>query len=176
MLEIDGEFKQKNNDDKILNSIFKLLNLDKDENKFLFKHIKREIIFNIITGKNGREFIKQVVKLQNAGEIYKVNSWIKYNFKSNFTVEDLAAKTNMSVSGFHQKFKSAVGMGPIQCQKKLRLLEARRLMLDENKNVTDAAINVGYERISQFIRDYKKIFGLSPKEDILKIKNCAKNL
>lgn len=67
-------------------------------------------------------------------------------------------------------------MGPIQCQKKLRLLEARKLLLNDDKNVTDAAICVGYESISQFVRDYKKIFGLAPKEDILKIKNRARNL
>lgn len=124
MLEIDGRFKPKNNDEKILNCILKLVTLEKDDDKFLFNHIKREIIFNLITGENGREFMEKIVKFQNSEEIYKVNSWIKENFKTNFTVEDLASKTNMSISGFHQKFKSAVGMGPIQCQKKLRLLEA----------------------------------------------------
>lgn len=67
---------------------------------------------------------------------------------------------------FHQKFKSAVGMGPLQCQKRLRLTEARRLMLDENKNVTEASLDVGYESTSQFIRDYRKMFGLPPGEDI----------
>lgn len=49
-------------------------------------------------------------------------------------------------------------------------------MLDCNKNVTDAAVDVGYDSISQFVRDYKKLFGLTPKEDILKIKDCAKKL
>ena len=57
-------------------------------------------------------------------------------------------------------------MGPLQCQKRLRLTEARRLMLDENKNVTEASLDVGYESTSQFIRDYRKMFGLPPGEDI----------
>lgn len=176
MLDIEGEFQTKNNDEDILNAILKLLNLNKNDNKFLQKHIKREIIFNLITGNNGKDFIEKIVKFQNTDEIYKINNWIKENFKSDFTVEDLARQANMSTSGFHQKFKNAVGMGPIQCQKKLRLLEARKLMLDANKNVTQAALEVGYESVSQFVRDYKKILGLPPKEDILKIKNCAKNL
>lgn len=81
----------------------------------------------------------------------------------------------MSVSLFHQKFKSAVGMGPLQCQKRLRLTEARRLMLDDNKNVTEASIEVGYESVSQFIRDYRKMFGSAPKEDILNIQKHLKN-
>lgn len=82
-------------------------------------------------------------------------------------MEELAEQKNMSVSLLHQKFKSAVGMGPLQCQKRLRLTEARRLMLDENRNATEAALEVGYESTSQFTRDYRKMFGASPKEDSL---------
>ena len=76
----------------------------------------------------------------------------------------------MSVSLFHQKFKSAVGMGPLQCQKRLRLTEARRLMLDEGRNVTEASMEVGYESVSQFTREYRRIFGTNPKEDLLRLR------
>ena len=76
----------------------------------------------------------------------------------------------MSVSQFYQKFKSAVGMGPMQCQKRLRLTEARRLMLDEGRNVTEASAEVGYESLSQFIRDYRRMFGSAPKEDVLSLR------
>ena len=101
-------------------------------------------------------------------------SWIKENFRDSFAVEELAEQRNMSVSLFHQKFKSAVGMGPLQCQKRLRLTEARRLMLDEHKNVTEAAVEVGYESLSQFIRDYRKMFGAAPREDILNLRKGLK--
>lgn len=80
----------------------------------------------------------------------------------------------MSVSLFHQKFKSAVGMGPLQYQERLRLTEARRLMLEEKKNVTEASMEVGYESLFQFTRDYRKMFGTPPKEDILNIRNRLK--
>ena len=89
--------------------------------------------------------LQSIVNISRADEIYEANSWIKENFRTQFTVEELAAQQNMSVSLFHQKFKSAVGMGPLQCQKRLRLTEARRLMLDESKNVTEASAEVGYE-------------------------------
>ena len=62
-------------------------------------------------------------------------------------------------------------MGPLQCQKRLRLTEARRLMLEEKRNVTEAALEVGYESVSQFIRDYRKMFGLKPKEDMMKLRS-----
>ena len=83
------------------------------------------------------------MNIGQADEIYEANSWIKENFRNSFTVENLAEQRNMSVSLFHQKFKRAVGIGPLQCQKRLRLTEARRLMLDDNKNVTEASIIYG---------------------------------
>ena len=68
-------------------------------------------------------------------------------------------------------------MGPLQCQKRLRLTEARRLMLEEDKNVTQASIAVGCESLSQFICDYRRMFGTAPKEDILgiqrRLQECA---
>lgn len=133
---------------------------------YMSRHIKREIIFQALCGSCGKQFLQSMISIQAGEEIYAANSWIKQNFRKTFSVEELALQWNMSVSAFHQKFKSAVGMGPLQCQKRLRLTEARRLMLDENFSVTDAAMEVGYESVSQFIRDYRKMFTAPPKEDV----------
>ena len=135
--------------------------------KFLCEQIKIEMIFHVLCGSCGKAFIQSMTKLKSAGEIYEANSWIKQNYRQDFRVEELAKQWNMSVSQFHQKFKNAVGMGPLQCQKRLRLTESRRLILDEGKNVTEAALDVGYESLSQFAREYRKMFGNSPSEDIL---------
>ena len=134
--------------------------------KFLCEQIRTEMLFHILCGSCGKAFIQSITKLKSAGEIYEANSWIKQNYRRNFRVEELAEQWNMSVSQFHQKFKNAVGMGPLQCQKRLRLTEARRLMLDEGKNATEAAFDVGYESPSQFTREYRKMFGSTPSEDI----------
>ncbi|ANY66199.1 hypothetical protein BBD42_06775 [Paenibacillus sp. BIHB 4019] len=165
---------QPHDDYKLLDVIMRLLNINEkpDEMAFMTKHLKREIILNLITGPYGKTFAQSIVKIQQAGDIYYTNSWIKQHYKDTFTVEDLAEQSNMSVSSFHQKFKSAVGMGPLQCQKKLRLMEARQLMLDKTLNVTDAAMEVGYESLSHFNRDYRRLFGLSPQKDIQEIRNC----
>ena len=48
-------------------------------------------------------------------------------------------------------------------------------MLDENKNVTEAALDVGYESLSQFTREYKKMFGAAPKEDTKRLKTRFEN-
>ena len=129
-----------------------------------------EVLYWALCGSSGRQLLQSVADIGPTEEIYAANSWIKEHFRSPFTVEELAERRNMSVSLFHQKFKRAVGMGPLQCQKRLRLTEARRLMLDENQNVTQASAEVGYESLSQFIRDYRKMFGLAPKEDIQRLK------
>lgn len=133
---------------------------------FLGRHIRREILFYILCGSCGSQFLQSMIHMQQAGEIYEVNRWIKEHFRDSFTVEQLAEQRSMSVSLFHQRFKNAVGMGPLQCQKRLRLTEARRLMLDEGCNVTEASLEVGYESVSQFTRDYRKLYGYPPKEDI----------
>lgn len=184
MLDIDGDLPEKlfetgsdyqpQSDKKLLEVIMRMLamNGQKDELSFMSKHLRREIIFNLIAGPYGKAFMQSIIQIQQAGEIYNINSWIKQNYKETFTVEELAEQRNMSLSSFHQKFKSAVGMGPLQCQKKLRLLESRRLMLDKASSVTDAALEVGYESVSQFIRDYGRMFGRSPQKDIQEIRGC----
>lgn len=185
LLDIDGDFAEKiaaakldngtmtSSDTLVVSSIARLFPIMKEpaHRAFMEKHIKKEIIFYILCGSCGSQFLQSIINIQQAGEIYEINSWIKENFRHSFTVEELAEKRNMSVSLFHQKFKSAVGMGPLQCQKRLRLTEARRLMLDENQNVTEASMEVGYESVSQFTRDYRKMFGMNPKEDILRLRN-----
>lgn len=183
MLDIDGDLPERLfdetaaaamtpcTDEKMTELLIRLLRMTPTELSFMGKHLKREIIFNIITGAYGKPFIQHIVNMRQAGDIYYINSWIKQNYKVDFSVEDLAEQSNMSLSSFHQKFKSAVGMGPLQCQKKLRLTEARRLMLDKGANVTDAAMEVGYESVSQFIRDYRRMFGRSPQKDVQEIQD-----
>lgn len=137
-----------------------------DRDGFLLNHIRREIVYTVITGPMGREFVSTVLDLGEAGEMYAVNSWIKRNFREDFTVQELADRLCMSSSTFHRRFKSAVGMGPIQCQKILRLTEARRLMLEESCSERDAASAVGYDSLPQFVRDYGNAFGTSPSKDV----------
>lgn len=163
-------------DKKVGDAAFRLVKIlnKPEELAFMGKYLRKEIIFDVLCGTCGRQFMQSVTGIQQAGEIYEINSWIKENYRGSFTVEELAERWNMSVSNFHQKFKSAVGMGPLQCQKRLRLTEARRQMLDNNVGVTEAALDVGYESVSQFNRDYKKMFQASPKEDIQRLKEQLK--
>ena len=74
--------------------------------------------------------------------------------------------SGMSLSGFHSHFKKITSLSPLQYQKSLRLMEARRLIAQEGRGITEAAYQVGYESPSQFSREYKRYFGHAPKRDI----------
>ncbi|MDK9357437.1 AraC family transcriptional regulator [Lelliottia sp. V106_10] len=172
---------KKNHDDienteYLLSILERMLSLSSHPSRvgFMGNHLKRELMFAILTGRFGDALLKGVMNIQNAGDIYQINSWIKQNFRDVFSVQELADKTQMSVSRFHQKFKTAVGMGPLQCQKQLRLSEARRLMLVQDLSVTEAGMEVGYESLSQFIRDYRRQFGLPPHKDIQQLRSATK--
>lgn len=163
-------------DDAVIQAVCRLFSVMEQgvPSEFIRKNAVQEMIYHALCGSSGRQFIQSIVNIQRVDEIYQANSWIKENFREFFSVEELEEQQNMSVSLFHQRFKSAVGMGPLQCQKCLRLTEARRLMLDEGRNVTEASIEVGYESLSQFIRDYRKMFGAAPKGDVMRLRRRLK--
>lgn len=101
-----------------------------------------------------------------AERIARAIDWLKANFNKPIKVEELANKAGLSLSAFHKHFRSTTAMSPLQYQKRMRLNEARRLMLAENIDASKAAFEVGYESPSQFSREYSRLFGAPPIRDI----------
>ncbi|MDO5531362.1 AraC family transcriptional regulator [Sutterella sp.] len=126
----------------------------------------RDIHYLLLTGPTGASLMPLLRDAAPAGAIIRAVSWLKKNFRSSFTIEELARMHNMSTSNFHRQFKLVTGMTPLQFQKQLRLFEAQRLMLDTGGQVAEAAYAVGYESSTQFVREYKRQFGESPLRDI----------
>jgi AraC-like DNA-binding protein len=81
-------------------------------------------------------------------------------------VEALSKRAGMSASGFHHYFRIVTGMSPLQYQKRLRLEEARRLLLAEGIDAANAGFRVGYNDASQFTREYRRLFGAPPMRDV----------
>jgi AraC-like DNA-binding protein len=90
---------------------------------------------------------------------------LRADYAKPLRVERLAVAAGMSPSSFHQHFRAVTSLSPLQFQKHLRLIEARRLMLSEGKTSSSAAFAVGYESVSQFTREYGRLFGLPPVRD-----------
>jgi AraC-like DNA-binding protein len=100
-------------------------------------------------------------------------SWIRAHFAQPVTVEEMAASAHMSASSFHERFKAVTTMSPLQYQKSLRLHEARRLMLFQKMDATEACHRVGYLSPSQFSREYARFFGNPPAKDIARLRETG---
>ena len=99
-------------------------------------------------------------------KIAQATYYLQQHFSETITVETLANLSGMSLSGFHSYFKKITSLSPLQYQKSLRLIEARRLIAQEEGGITETAYQVGYESPSQFSLEYKRYFGHAPKGDI----------
>ena len=99
-------------------------------------------------------------------QVLQAINWIRENYRHPLRVEELARKVNMSASNLHRHFKLLTGLSPLQYQKQLRLYEAQRLMLLEHERASIAAMSVGYESVTQFNREYKRVFGEPPLRDM----------
>jgi AraC-like DNA-binding protein len=153
---------------QILDAFRRLIELlEEPENiPALLPVIQKEIIYRLLISEQGPRLI-QIALVSNHGHyITKAIEYLKKHFAESLSVKELASFVGMSVSSFYQHFKALTGMTPLQYQKKLRLNEARRLILSEALDITNAAFQVGYESPSQFSREYKRLFGISPSQDL----------
>ncbi len=162
-------------DTDLLDICIRLLKLlDKpQEARFLSALLKQEMLFHLLSGDGGHFFFQSVLFDQQADGIGKVIAWIREHYARSFTVEEIATSHHMSVSGLHHQFKAITTMGPLQYQKHLRLQEARRLLLSGSSDATAAASDVGYTSLSQFSREYRRLFGLPPLQDIKAARNSS---
>ena len=100
---------------------------------------------------------------------------LRHDFDQPLRIEHMAQELGMSVSGFHHHFKAVTALSPLQFQKRLRLQEARRLMLGEDLDAASAAYRVGYHDASHFTREYKSLFGVSPMRDVQRLREEAQD-
>jgi len=102
----------------------------------------------------------------HAQRIGRAVARIREDYAQVLHVEQLAAIAGMSISTFHEHFRSITSLTPIQLQKRFRLIEARRRLLSEGLMVAHAAHSVGYESVPQFTRDYGRLFGMPPAREV----------
>jgi len=152
----------------LLDAVLRLVRLleNPSEAPFLAPMITKEIIYRLWMDNQHERLLHMVNSEGNTSLIAKAIERINEGFNQQLRVESIASELGMSVSGFHHHFKAVTAMSPLQYQKRLRLQEARRLLLDGGLNTTDVAFRVGYSDSSHFSREYKSLFGLPPKRDV----------
>ncbi len=135
------------------------------DGRILGPSILREICYRVLTGTQGDIIRLALTHQHHFGRVAKALRRIHSDYRSDLDVETLAREAGMSLAVFHAQFKAVTATSPMQYVKTTRLHHARLLMAQDGLNVSAAATHVGYESASQFSREFKRLFGLSPIEE-----------
>jgi AraC-like DNA-binding protein len=162
-------------DGNLLDAFVRLVRLldSPAEARILLPLITREIIYRLLMGEQGGRLRHLALQGGYTPHIARAVGRLRQDFDQPLHIEELARELGMSVSGFHHHFKAVTAMSPLQFQKRLRLQEARRLMLGEDLDAASAAYRVGYHDASHFNREYKSLFGVPPMHDVQRLREEA---
>jgi AraC-like DNA-binding protein len=155
-------------DPDLLNACLRLVRLlpMPEQYRVLGPLVIREIVYRLLIGEQAHRMRHLTTIGGQAHRIVKAVNKLREDFAKPSRIEDVAREIGMSVSGFHAHFKAVTAMSPLQFQKRLRLQEARRLMLTESLDAAEAGFQVGYDDASHFSREYKRLFGDPPLREI----------
>ena len=135
------------------------------DGRMLGRQTVREIVYRVLLGEQGGSLRALANRDEHFIRIARVLKQIHTEYAEPFTVESMAKQANMSVASFHQNFKLITGSSPLQYLKRIRLDRARNFMAHDGYNASTAARAVGYESPSQFSREFKRLFGITPVEE-----------
>jgi AraC-like DNA-binding protein len=159
----------------LLDAIVRLLRLldHPDDVPVLAPLIEREIAWRLLTGSQG-SVVRQIGLTDSSfSHVGRAIRWIRDHPSESFRVEELAEQASMSLSTFHRHFRAVTTMSPVQFQKKVRLQQARLLLIGGGLDVSGTGFAVGYDSPSQFIREYRREFGAPPGRDASRLRTQA---
>ena len=133
----------------------------------------QEIHYRLLTSQFGNQLRSLCMSGSLGNLVTQAITWLKENYNKPVQVEELASRFNMAPSTFHKHFREVTTVSPLQYQKRLRLSEAQQLMLAGNHDVSQAAYAVGYQSPTQFSREYKRLFGESPRENVQRMRELS---
>jgi len=139
----------------------------------LYPATMREICYWLVAGPYGGDVIKLTLANGHDARLVRAIHALRARFAEPVRIEALAAIARLSPSAFHRQFKAMTSLTPLQYQKQLRLIEARRLMASGEVNVETAAFQVGYVSPSQFSREYARMFGKPPRRDVALLRSTS---
>ena len=139
----------------------------------LSTQLSREMHYWLLAGRHGSAVRRLGWPDSHAQRVARAVELLRCELACPLPVTRLAALAGMSLSSFHQHFRAVTSLSPLQFQKQLRLIEARRLMTSEGASASNAAFKVGYESVSQFNREYRRMFGMPPVRDIETVRRWA---
>ena len=135
--------------------------------------IEREIIWRLLTGPQGGTIRQIGLADSDLSLVSRAIKWIRDNYAEPMRIDDLARLSGMSPSAFHRHFRAVTAMSPLQFQKRIRLQEARSLLVAGPGDVAGIGHRVGYDSPSQFNREYRRMFGAAPGQDAQRLRAAA---
>ncbi len=159
-------------DEDLLDALLRLVCLVKKPQQIpvLGPMIRREIYYKLLLGRQSGLLRRLTLENGKVQRIAKGLEWLRRHVAEPVRMEELARETGMSVSAMYAWFRAVTRMSPLQYQKQLRLQHARRLMLTECLDACVASRLVGYASASQFSREYRRLFGAPPVEDVERLR------
>jgi AraC-like DNA-binding protein len=135
------------------------------DSRLLGRQTVREIVYRVLCGEQGGSLRALASRDDHFTRIARVLKLVHTDYATPLSVEEMARRASMSVAAFHHNFKLVTGSSPLQYLKRIRLDRARLLMAHDGYNASAAARAVGYESASQFSREFKRLFGMTPVEE-----------
>lgn len=135
--------------------------------------IEREIIWGLLNGPQGTTIRQIGLADSDLSHVSRAIGWIRDNYAEPMRIDDLARLSGMSASAFHRHFRAVTAMSPLQFQKRIRLQEARSLLVARPADVAGIGHRVGYDSPSQFNREYRRLFGAPPGQDAVRLRTGA---
>ncbi|WP_236795149.1 AraC family transcriptional regulator [Amycolatopsis sp. GM8] len=157
---------------ELLDAVARMLRLlDRPEDaEVLAPLIEQEILWRLLTGPLGG-LVRQIgLAESNLSYVNRAIHWIRDHYAEPMRIDELARLTGMSPSAFHRHFRAVTLMSPLQFQKRIRLQEARSLLLGRPGDIAGVGHLVGYDSPSQFTREYRRLFGAPPGEDAARLR------
>lgn len=161
--------------DDLLDTVLRLLNClgSEQDIHFLAPLIKKEIIYRMLAGEQGKTLYDIANDRSDLSGINRAIAFLRQSFTENGDMTALPHLAGMSRSRFYKKFQQATNLTPLQYRLRLRMQEARRMLLHDAMSVAEIGFRVGYESPSQFNREYRKVFGLPPHADMKRIRTIG---
>ena len=169
--------RRQNTDDEVATAALQLMRLIRHPASMtlLVKPLLHELHYWLLAGQHGPEIQRLGNPDSAVRRVARAIAVIRAEFANSLPVDRLATVAGMSRSTFHQHFRTATSLTPLQFQKQLRLIEARRLLLSQGINASSAAFAVGYRSVPQFTRDYRRMFGLPPLRETAAARSSSKS-
>lgn len=159
-------------DDAMSHSVLRFLQVMASplDAEILGQAMVREIYYRVLTGAQGQTLRSALTMQGQFGKVAKALRKLHAEYDSYLDVNALAKEAGMSLATFHSHFKTITETSPMQYLKSTRLHQARLLMLRNNLTASAASARVGYESVSQFSREFKRLFGLTPIGEVARMK------